>query len=318
MPTTWDRLAAAGVSHLYYFCDVPFLALCGTTYLAISRTYPQFLADAAAGTLPAVSFLDPRLLDEGTGTSADDHPHADIRAGQYFLNQVYQAVTASPLWLRTALVINYDEWGGFFDQVALGTAPDARPDLGTGLRGFRAPCLLVSPGSQRRYIAHGVYDHTSVLKVIEWRWNLRPLTRMRRGSRHPGRGIRLRRRGQPRRAAVERARLHRCAVPGRTVRGLRRLEPTRRARQGRRMAGADLRRLLRGGLTSLARFPGRSAVFRQERADPGLKPPRSGRYSASLGFAADRRPTRPANSTFSDGAMWDLRAAWRAKPLRAS
>ena len=178
MPTTWDRLAAAGVSHLYYFCDVPFLALCGTTYLAISRTYPQFLADAAAGTLPAVSFLDPRLLDEGTGTSADDHPHADIRAGQYFLNQVYQAVTASPLWLRTALVINYDEWGGFFDQVALGTAPDARPDLGTGLRGFRAPCLLVSPGSQRRYIAHGVYDHTSVLKVIEWRWNLRPLTRI--------------------------------------------------------------------------------------------------------------------------------------------
>ncbi len=176
MPTIWDRLADAGVPHHYYFSDVPFLALYGTKYLPISRTYPQFLADAAAGTLPAVSFLDPRFQDENTGTSADDHPHADIRAGQYFLNQVYEAVTASPNWPRTALVVNYDEWGGFFDHVPPGTAPDARPDLGTGLRGFRTPCLLISPRSRRRYVAHGVYDHTSILKMIEWRWGLAPLT----------------------------------------------------------------------------------------------------------------------------------------------
>jgi phospholipase C len=176
MPTIWDRLAAAGVPHAYYYTDVPFLALYGTKYQPISRTYPQFLADAKAGTLPAVSFLDPKFLDEGSGSSADDHPHADIRAGQYFLNQVYEAVSASPLWRRTALVINYDEWGGFFDHVAPGTAPDARPDLGTGLRGFRTPCLLISPRSRRGYVAHDVYDHTSVLKMIEWRWGLPSLT----------------------------------------------------------------------------------------------------------------------------------------------
>ena len=81
MPTIWDRLAAKGVSRAYYYVDVPFLALYGTKYLDIARTWPQFLADAAAGTLPAVSFLDPKFLDEGSGTSADDHPHADIRAG---------------------------------------------------------------------------------------------------------------------------------------------------------------------------------------------------------------------------------------------
>ncbi|MGE5133313.1 MAG: alkaline phosphatase family protein [Gemmatimonadota bacterium] len=176
MPTIWDLLASAGVSHRYYFSDVPFLALYGTRYLPISATYPQFLADAAAGTLPAVSFVDPRFEDESSGTSADDHPHADIRAGQYFLNQVYQAVTGGPLWPRTALIINYDEWGGFFDHVPPGTAPDPRPDLGTGLRGFRTPCLLISPLAQRHYVAHGVYDHTSVLKMIEWRWSLPSLT----------------------------------------------------------------------------------------------------------------------------------------------
>jgi phospholipase C len=110
MPTIWDRLAGAGVPGHYYYSDVPFLALWGTKYLPIARTYPQFLADAAAGTLPAVSFVDPRFLDENSGTSADDHPHADIRAGQYLLNQVHQAVTASPQWPRTALIINYDEW----------------------------------------------------------------------------------------------------------------------------------------------------------------------------------------------------------------
>jgi phospholipase C len=176
MPTIWDRLAARGVPHAYYHVDVPFLALYGTRYLDISRSWAQFRLDAAAGTLPAVSFLDPKFLDEGTGSSADDHPHADIRAGQSFLNDVYEAVTGGPGWARTALVVNYDEWGGFFDHVPPTTAPDATPEAGTGMRGFRTPALMVSPRARRGHVAHGVYDHTSVLKMIEWRWGLDPLT----------------------------------------------------------------------------------------------------------------------------------------------
>ena len=176
MPTIWDRLADAGISRAYYYSDVPFLALYGTKYLDIARSYPQFLIDCAAGSLPSVSFLDPKFTDEGTGTSADDHPHADIRAGQHFLNEVYEAVTSSPTWARTALFINYDEWGGFYDHVPPGSAPDARPDLGTGLRGFRTPALLVSPRASRAHVDHTTYDHTSVLKMIEWRWGLTPLT----------------------------------------------------------------------------------------------------------------------------------------------
>ena len=123
-----------------------------------------------------MSYIDPKFLDEGSGSSADDHPHADIRAGQAFINSVYKAVTTSPNWARTALVINYDEWGGFFDHVVPGTAPDARPDLQTGLRGFRVPAMLISPLARRGYVAHGTYDHTSVLKMIEWRFGLPALT----------------------------------------------------------------------------------------------------------------------------------------------
>jgi phospholipase C len=176
LPTIWDRLAAAGVSANYYFVDAPITALWGNKYVSISKPYDQFLADCAAGTLPAVSYVDPKFLDEGSGTSADDHPHADIRAGQSFANQVYRAVTSGPGWDRTAFVINYDEWGGFFDHVAPSTAPDATPSAGTGLRGFRVPAVLISPWTRRGTIGHQVYDHTSILKMIEWRHGLAPLT----------------------------------------------------------------------------------------------------------------------------------------------
>jgi phospholipase C len=176
MPTIWDRLAGAGVSHAYYYVDTPFLALWGPKYVDISRSWVQFQADCATGNLPAVSFLDPKFLDEGTGTSADDHPHADIRAGQSFLNQVYEAVTGGPAWERTLLVVNYDEWGGFYDHVTPAVVPDATPEAGTGQRGFRTPCLLVSPRARRHHVGHNSYDHASVLRMIEWRWGLEPLT----------------------------------------------------------------------------------------------------------------------------------------------
>jgi phospholipase C len=177
MPAVWDRLAAAGVEGRYFFSDVPFTALWGTRYLDVSRPILSFYARAATGTLPAVSFVEPGFLGEALpGMSEDEHPLADIRLGQHFLNTVYDAVVSSPNWPRTVLVVTYDEWGGFFDHVPPAEAPDPRPDLGTGLRGFRVPCLVASPRAHRHAVAHEVYDHTSILKMIEWRFGLAPLT----------------------------------------------------------------------------------------------------------------------------------------------
>lgn len=180
LPTIWDRLAAKGLSARYYYSDVPFLALWGAKYLPISRPFATFLTDAAAGALPQVSYIDPRFTDENSGTSADDHPHADIRNGEAFLNSIYNAVTTSPAWSKTVLVITYDEWGGFFDHVAPTRAPipPATKAAGDtdGRRGFRVPSLIISPWSRRGSVPHALYDHTSILRMIEWRWGLLPLT----------------------------------------------------------------------------------------------------------------------------------------------
>ncbi len=185
MPTIWDRLAARRVNARYYFSNLPFLGLWGLKYLLISHSYDRFLIDAAEGTLPQVSFVDPRftLLDDGTGN--DDHPHADIRAGDAFLAQTFAAVASGPAWDSTVFIITYDEWGGFFDHVAPPrvVAPNGTdPDLvdGKALLGLRVPCVVASPFSRGGAGNPGVngllFDHTSVLKLIEWRWSLPPLT----------------------------------------------------------------------------------------------------------------------------------------------
>lgn len=179
LPTIWDRLADHSLTGRYYFSDVPFVALWGTKYLPITRHVTQFLDDCADGTLPQVSFVDPRFLGAAQGLSNDDHPHADIRNGQKFLNTIYEAVTSSPNWPNTVLVINYDEWGGFFDHVAPTFAPIPPADRAVGsdgLRGFRIPAFIVSPWSRPGFVSHLPVDHTSILKMIEWRWHLAPLT----------------------------------------------------------------------------------------------------------------------------------------------
>jgi phospholipase C len=180
LPTIWDRLAAAGLSGRYYFSDAPFLAIWGSKYTSISQPIAQFYAACAAGTLPNVSFVDPKFLGEGAGTSVDDHPHADIRNGEAFLAGIYKAVTTSPNWGRTVLIFNYDEWGGFYDHVPppLAPIPPATRAAGDidGRRGFRVPCLLVSPLARRHHVSHRTYDHTSILTMIERRWGLPPLT----------------------------------------------------------------------------------------------------------------------------------------------
>ena len=180
LPTIWDLLAAAGLDGRYYFSDLPFLVLWGNRYVGIARNIEQFFVDAAAGQLPAVSFVEPRFLGEAAGSSNDDHPFADVRNGQAFMNRVYEAVTNSPNWPNTVFVINYDEWGGFFDHVPppILPVPSADPLRGDndGLLGFRTPCIVVSPFARREHVSHLVLDHTSVLKMIEWRWNLPALT----------------------------------------------------------------------------------------------------------------------------------------------
>jgi phospholipase C len=179
LPTIWDRLADVRLEGRYYFSDAPFLGLWGTKYLSIMRPFGAFLFDALTDQLPQVAFVEPRFLDNASGTSGDDHPFADIRNGEAFLAVVYTAITRSPAWGRTVLVITYDEWGGFFDHVPPSERPLPAADMAAGATdgrlGFRVPCLLIAPSAPKE-VSSLHFDHTSVLRLVEWRWDLPPLT----------------------------------------------------------------------------------------------------------------------------------------------
>ena len=182
LPTIFDRLSNARVSHRYYFGNIPFLALWGLKYLSISATFDEFLSDAQSGNLPAVAFVDPKFTEFDDGLGNDDHPHSDVRNGDAFLSRVFHAVASGPKWPKTVMIVTFDEWGGFFDHVAPPRviAPnDLDKDLvnGKALLGFRVPAIIASPFTRAdNQIDSTVYDHTAVLKLIEWRWGLSPLT----------------------------------------------------------------------------------------------------------------------------------------------
>lgn len=174
LPTIWDRLLARGITARYYRSNFSFLAGWGLRYLGITDTFETFLSDCRTGRLPQVAYVDPKYtLPPRFLYGNDDHPPADIRAGESFLNQVYEAVTSSPAWPRTLLVVTFDEWGGFFDHVPPTRGPDVAAKY--ELRGFRVPTILISPFARRGHVEHMLFDHCSILRMIEWRFGLAPL-----------------------------------------------------------------------------------------------------------------------------------------------
>ena len=127
----------------------------------------SFLEDAARGTLPSVSWIDPNFSNfNPIGFQPnDDHVPADIKDGQEFVLAVYDALAAGPQWEKTMLVIFYDEHGGFFDHVAPPAALDDDPQV-FGRYGVRVPALIVSPWIEPGSVSSTVFDHTSIIKTI--------------------------------------------------------------------------------------------------------------------------------------------------------
>ena len=140
----------------------------------------QFFTDAKSGNLPGFAIIDPDF-----GRSSEENPQ-NIVHGEVFAASVVQAVMASPAWPRTLLVWTFDEGGGYYDHVPppAATAPDDIPPLPPARRydgfaryGFRVPAVVVSPWSRAGHVTSVVHDHTSILAMIERKWNLPPLTR---------------------------------------------------------------------------------------------------------------------------------------------
>ena len=135
-----------------------------------SHSVEAFYAALAAGTLPNVSFLD-------AGHLTDDHPTADLQAGEAWLKQIYEAARASPQWNSLAFVWTFDEAGGFPDHVAPPAACEAVTGSPFLQRGPRVPLVMVSPWAKRHYVSHRQTDHTAITRFIETLFGLGALTR---------------------------------------------------------------------------------------------------------------------------------------------
>jgi phospholipase C len=165
------------------------------------RPMPDFWTACKKGTLPSVSIVDPDFA-----VSSEENPQ-DISAGEALAARVINAVMTGPGWPQTLLIWLYDEHGGYYDHVAppaapapddvpgqspydripvlrllrrtaLGkqiTAADSGPTTYTQL-GFRVPAVIVSPFAKPAYVTELDYDHTAILRLIQRKWNLPPLT----------------------------------------------------------------------------------------------------------------------------------------------
>jgi len=106
----------------------------------------QFFADAAAGNLPPVSFVD--SIQIGAAEN-DEHPPTDIRKGQYFVGQVINAIRNSPNWADTVIFFTYDEHGGYYDHVAPPAAPQGGNLNPDGINPGQCEDLSNPPSSQQ-------------------------------------------------------------------------------------------------------------------------------------------------------------------------
>src|SRR3989440_1438393 len=172
--TLADRMERAHVSSAYYAAppsDLGYLFSTLDAFPSIRQTalwttrvkdQATFAADARAGRLPAFSWVTPTY-------AASSHPPYGLCAAETWLVRKMNALMQGPDWPRTAVVLVWDDWGGFYDHVA----PPQVDAFGLGLR---VPLLVIAPYARRGYISHTPYAFESVLRTFEEIADLPPLT----------------------------------------------------------------------------------------------------------------------------------------------
>jgi phospholipase C len=195
-PTIFDELEDAGVSWKVYVPDFPNgTALKGFPIYAKflnSKIVPfdQYASDLHRGTLPQVA-----LIERASQSGLDEHPGsgASIQEGAAYVKGIIDKLMASTAWKDSVFFLTYDEYGGLYDHVppVQTASPEGiKPILGlndvctttTGptcdfvYTGFRLPNLVVSPFSKPHYVNHTPIDTTAILRFIEIRFGLQPLT----------------------------------------------------------------------------------------------------------------------------------------------
>jgi phospholipase C len=152
---------------------------------ALFGTFPDFLTACSQNALPDYCFIEPNYTDHpapdgsGEAIASDQHPDHDVRAGEQFIAQVYNAIRSNPnLWPNTALLLVYDEHGGIYDHVPPPScAPDtpfiAQPaDTGTldsfsfDRLGIRVPAILISPWVAAGSVINDTFEHACIPATV--------------------------------------------------------------------------------------------------------------------------------------------------------
>lgn len=135
---------------------------------------------------PGYTFLEPnygKFWSDFSGGQSQ-HPKDSVRGGEELLKDVYEKLRKSPLWGSSALIVTYDEHGGFYDHMAPPPAPPPNDGSPAGKNfafrfdqyGVRVPALVISPLIPRNVIDHILHDHAAILATVERRFGLPPLT----------------------------------------------------------------------------------------------------------------------------------------------
>jgi phospholipase C len=163
----WNDALAGSPDSTFQFHHQPFIYYAnyadGTAAKAAHlKDETDFVAAAEAGRLPAVSFVKPLGIN-------NEHPgYADLATGEQHVVDLVDTLMNGPDWKSTAIVITYDENGGFYDHVAPPTVDKWGP-------GTRVPAIVISPFAKGG-VDSTAYDTTAILKLIEKRWDLPALT----------------------------------------------------------------------------------------------------------------------------------------------
>ncbi|HLY02782.1 MAG TPA: alkaline phosphatase family protein [Candidatus Cybelea sp.] len=126
------------------------------THISIPNT--NIFADAEAATLPAVSWVVPNLHDS-------DHAASGCNGGPWWVTKVVNALGTSRYWKSVAIVLLWDDWGGWYDNVP-------PPQVNYTSLGARVPMIVISPYAKPHFISHTQYDFGSILKLIEQNFGL--------------------------------------------------------------------------------------------------------------------------------------------------
>ena len=119
----------------------------------------QILTDITSGQLASVSWITPDGQES-------DHAGVNDGSGPSWVASIVNAIGNSPYWSNTAIILTWDDWGGWYDHVP----PPAI--LNSYEYGFRVPLVVISPYAKPGYISHTVYDFGSVLKFVEATFSL--------------------------------------------------------------------------------------------------------------------------------------------------